>query len=122
MIKKFSIIAIVLAVSLPLVVLAHNEPHTRANSKVVKKSSAIWIDVRTPQEYQAGHLSDSINIPVDKIASQIVAVAPNKSTPINLYCRSGRRAEEARKILLSMGYANVVNHGGYDDLKRQGIR
>ena len=42
----------------------------------------------------------------------IKAKAPDKSTPIMLYCRSGHRAGLARKTLAAMSYTNVKNLGG----------
>lgn len=86
------------------------------------KASGVWIDVRTPNEYQAGHLSDAVNAPVESIADDITGIVPDKNAPIHLYCRSGRRAEAARQILVELGYANVVNHGGYEVLKQQGYQ
>ena len=47
------------------------------------------------EEFNAGHLQDAVNIPHDKIVEGVKAVAPDKDAPINLYCRSGRRAEAA---------------------------
>ena len=78
--------------------------------------------VRTPEEYAAGHLENAKNIPHDQIGQQIAAHVPNKNTPINLYCRSGRRAETAKQVLESMGYTNVQNRGGYEQLKQSGMR
>lgn len=95
---------------------------TQTQSQIKPKAKGVWIDVRSPEEYKAGHLSNSVNIPVGDIASKISAIEPNKDNPINLYCRSGRRAEVARKELLKLGYTNVTNHGGYEDLKQQGYR
>ncbi len=79
--------------------------------------TGIWIDVRSNDEYQAGHLVSAINIPVEQIAHDIASITNNKNAIINLYCRSGRRAENARAILLQMGYTNVINHGGFDQLQ-----
>lgn len=95
---------------------------TQTQSQIKPKAKGVWIDVRSPEEYKAGHLSNSVNIPVGDVASKISAIEPNKDNPINLYCRSGRRAEVARKELLKLGYTNVTNHGGYEDLKQQGYR
>ena len=95
---------------------------TQGEQAIKPKAKGVWIDVRTADEFNAGHLKGSLNIPVDKIASQIASVEPNKNAPINLYCRSGRRAETARQTLIGMGYTNVVNHGGYEDLVKQGYR
>ena len=87
-----------------------------------KRDAGVWIDVRTPEEFKEGHLQDAVNIPVDQITANIARVAPNKNAPVNLYCRSGRRAEVALQELRKMGYTNVTNHGGYQDLLKAGIR
>ncbi len=57
------------------------------------EDKTILIDVRTPAEYQAGHIQDAKLIPFDKIGGQIDSVTTDKSQAIELYCRSGRRAE-----------------------------
>lgn len=93
---------------------------TTSQNKI--KANGVWIDVRTPDEFGAGHLQGSLNVPVEDIGAKILSIEPNKNAPINLYCRSGRRAETARQTLLSMGYTNVTNHGGYDELIKQGYR
>ncbi|MDK4681025.1 rhodanese-like domain-containing protein [Kingella negevensis] len=87
-----------------------------------EKAAGVWIDVRTPEEFQSGHIQDAINIPVEQIATQIANVSKDKSAPINLYCRTGRRAEVALNTLKNMGYTNVTNHGGYQDLVKKGIK
>lgn len=99
-----------------------NNAKSQTQSQINPKAKGVWIDVRSPEEYKAGHLLNSVNIPVGDIASKISAIEPNKNNPINLYCRSGRRAEVARTELLKLGYTNVTNHGGYEDLKQQGYR
>ena len=86
------------------------------------KAKGIWIDVRTPEEFAEGHIQGAVNIPVDQIAGKIAAVSPNKNAPINLYCRSGRRAEAALQELKKMGYTQVSNHGSYQDLLKKGVR
>lgn len=82
-------------------------------------TQGIWIDVRTADEFNRGHLANAVNITHNEIAEKITALEPNKNAPIHLYCQSGRRAEVARKMLLEMGYTNVINHGAYDDVKKQ---
>lgn len=101
---------------------AQNPTTTTAISQPPAKAVGVWIDVRSAEEYADGHLQGALNITPDQIASHIEAIESNKNAPINLYCRSGRRAEVARKTLLEMGYTNVVNHGGYQDLYDKGYR
>jgi len=56
----------------------------------------------------------------------IEARVTDKNTPIYPYCRSGGRAEKARKKLVSMNYAHVENLGGMqaagDRLKREVVK
>lgn len=79
-------------------------------------SNEIWIDVRTAEEYAAGHLAVATNIPFDVIAAHISSITTDKSAPIHLYCKSGRRAEIALQTLQSLGYTKVTNEGGYQEL------
>ena len=100
---------------------AHAAAHP-APSVQPAKAKGIWIDVRTPEEYQEGHLADAVNIPHDQIANKISATAADKNAPIHLYCKSGRRAGLAKQQLEKMGYTNVSNHGGYQDLLAKGMK
>ncbi|MBS9777275.1 MAG: rhodanese-like domain-containing protein [Gammaproteobacteria bacterium] len=81
----------------------------------------VWIDVRTQAEWNAGHLKNAILIPYDEIVQKIGNHVTNKKQPINLYCRSGRRAEIALRTLEKLGYKNVQNRGGLNDLRQQKI-
>lgn len=83
----------------------------------------IWIDVRTAEEYAQGHIAGSINIPYEIIGGEISSITRNVDSDIRVYCRSGRRSGVAMDTLKGMGYANVINEGGYEDLlqrKQQG--
>ena len=86
------------------------------------RAQGVWIDVRSPEEFNEGHLQGAVNVPHDQIASQIAHISPDKTAPVNLYCRSGRRAEAALQELKKMGYTNVTNHGGYQDLLNKGVK
>ena len=77
----------------------------------------VLIDVRTLEEFEQGHLQGAICIGYKEILSYIQSVALNKETSILLYCHSGQRSELAKHILLSAGYKNVENLGGYNALK-----
>ena len=79
-------------------------------------SGALLIDVRTQQEFDAGHLQDAKLIPFDQIGDKISAVETDKERDIVVYCRSGRRSGIAKETLEKMGYKNVINGGGMNDL------
>ena len=99
--------------------LAHE---TKTPIQELTQSQEIWIDVRSEQEYNEGHLQGAINIPVNKIVEEITKVTTDKSAPINLYCRSGRRSGLAMEELNKLGYKNVTNHGGYQELLNKGMK
>ena len=122
--KYISILCLVSAIALPTFAsYAHDLPHTPTTQKTqAPRAKGVWIDVRSADEFKQGHLSNAINVPHDKIAQQIAQIEPNKNAPINLYCRSGRRAEVALQELKKLGYNQVINHGGYDDLIKQGLK
>ncbi len=73
----------------------------------------IVIDVRTLEEFESGHIEDSSNIEWQEISS--IADNINKDQKIYLYCRSGRRSQNATDILVDLGYKDVTNLGGMKD-------
>jgi len=79
-------------------------------------ASAVWIDVRTSDEFSTGHHPDAVNIPHDQIVERIASVTEDKNAAIHLYCRSGRRSGLAKQMLESMGYTNVTNFGGVNQV------
>lgn len=75
---------------------------------------AVLVDVRTEEEYENGHLPESISIPLDSLESVYDEIS-DEETPIFVYCRSGSRSEQAKYMLAEMGYGNVTNIGGIQD-------
>ena len=73
---------------------------------------AIILDVRTSSEYSSGHIKGSVNIPVDKLASNLNKLKA-KDKPIITCCASGMRSASAKSILASKGYTNVHNGGAW---------
>jgi rhodanese-related sulfurtransferase len=68
------------------------------------------IDVRSRDEYDAGHINGAVNLDVQAIqAGSLPSVA--KTQKIYVYCRSGARSGQATSILKSAGYQNIVNLG-----------
>ena len=70
----------------------------------------IVIDVRTSEEFNAGHIEESSNVEWQNISSIIDKV--KKDQKIYLYCRSGNRSQKATDILIKLGYEDVLNIGG----------
>ena len=83
--------------------------------KIVEENNYIVVDVRTKEEYETGHVKDSINIPVDDIQSRSNELDKNKT--IIVYCRSGKRSANAKEILVNQGY-KVYDLGAYESITK----
>lgn len=78
-------------------------------------------DVRTADEYAAGHAEFSANWPLTDIESgKLPEIA--KDSMIAVYCRSGNRSAEAKPLLEKSGFTNVKDLGGLDKLKDYGLQ
>jgi molybdopterin/thiamine biosynthesis adenylyltransferase/rhodanese-related sulfurtransferase len=83
---------------------------------------AVWIDVREADEWQEGHLPGAVHIPRGFLESRVEGAAPDKSTPVVVYCASAARSAFAAKTLAGLGYENVHSlAGGFTDWKRNGL-
>ena len=120
--KLLTVVCLAAAFAVPVAAQTAAAKPAEKTAAQPAKAKGIWIDVRTPEEFKEGHLKDAVNIPVDQIGARIGSVSPDKSAPVNLYCRSGRRSEAALQELKKMGYTNVTNHGGYQDLLQKGLK
>ena len=80
------------------------------------QQDVLLVDVRTPREFEQGHLKGSVLIPYDEIESRVGELGQDKTKTIILYCASGRRAGKAAASLRALGFTSVVNAGGYDEL------
>lgn len=68
-----------------------------------------WIDVRSVSEFNRGHLEGALNIPYRQIISGAKEQGIKPEDTLYLYCRSGRRASIAMKVLEEKGYSNITN-------------
>ena len=82
---------------------------------IIKTGTTI-IDVRTAEEFAAGHIEGAINIPFDQIVAGVEKIGLKNDASIVLYCRSGRRSRLADESLLQAGFTDSVNAGGYESL------
>jgi len=77
------------------------------------KTGALVIDVRSPGEFNSGHLTNAINVPLDEITTVVPQRWPDKSRVLLLHCASGMRSGMAQKKLNGLGYTNAFNLGSY---------
>ncbi len=78
-----------------------------------------WIDVRTTEEFNSGHVKDAAHIPYEEIGQRIGEVTSDKDATIHLYCRTGRRSGMAQDTLKAMGFTHTINEGGYEDVAKR---
>lgn len=88
----------------------------------LEQEAGVVIDVRTKDEYNAGHLKitdaqhDFLN---GEFQNQIENL--DKDETYYLYCRSGNRSGQAARIMQKEGFEKVYNVGGFDDLADAGF-
>lgn len=82
------------------------------------KNGAVIVDVRTTGEYAGGHISGSLNIPVEQLKSKLSRLK-DKDKPIITCCASGMRSSTAKMILKSSGYKEVYNGGPWFSLQNK---
>ncbi len=80
--------------------------------KQLAKDGALILDVRTKEEYDAGHIDGAINIPVQVIESHLDEIKGYNKNMVIAYCRSGRRSGKATDIL-NKANIKTVNGGGF---------
>ncbi len=77
------------------------------------KSGALVIDVRSPAEFNSGHLPNAVNLPLSEIETALPRRVKDKDQGLLLYCQSGVRSGMARTKLQHLGYVNAFNLGSY---------
>ncbi len=86
-----------------------------AVSMMAQQSDYIILDVRRSDEFAGGHIPNAINVPNETIGTAEIPELPHKDQLIMVYCRSGRRSQEASEKLVKLGYTNIVEFGGILD-------
>ena len=79
------------------------------------EDAILIIDVRTPTEWDRGHLPNAKHIEWQNIGEEIIELTNDKHSTIYVYCRSGNRSGKAKLILEQLGYSNVINAGGINE-------
>lgn len=90
---------------------------SKVNYKELVKKGAQIIDVRTPEEYALGHIDGSINIPLNELTGRLSKI--KKNVPVITCCASGIRSSSAKSTLLSLGFTEIYNGGGWMSLKNK---
>lgn len=128
--RRFAAIAFLLAaaVAFGAIMASTDDEASEEGAGVIEKIKAseardmmisnetVVLDVRTPEEYASGHIVNARLLTLDAIDGQsAVEVAPDKTAPVLVYCRSGVRSAEAARKLAALGYEQVYDFGGIID-------
>lgn len=85
-----------------------------AKARLDENPDIILLDVRTQEEYDAGHIPGAVCLPNEDIQPDF-PLPFEKDAEVLLYCHSGRRSAEAAEKLTGMGYTHVADFGGIQD-------
>lgn len=86
-----------------------------ADFKALLENGAILLDVRTKEEYKQGAATNSINIPLGSLSSNLSKLSKDK--PIIAVCASGIRSRSAVTLLKRKGFQEVYNGGSWVNFK-----
>ena len=78
----------------------------------IQNQQVVVIDVRSPEEYAAGHVPGAINMPHNTLDEHADTLADLKGKDLLLYCHSGRRAGMAESELTEKGFENLYHLKG----------
>ncbi len=76
------------------------------------KENYLVIDVRSADEYAAGHIKHAINIPLEQLESRLDEINAYKDKNVVLYCNTGNRSGKALDLLKQKGFNVLMNAPG----------
>ena len=81
--------------------------------EMMDTQEVIVLDVREQDEFDAGHISGAVLLPVGTITKETAgSVIPELDSIVLVYCRSGNRSKTASTVLADLGYTNIYEFGG----------
>lgn len=105
------------AVAQQIVNLTPKEMNAKAG-----KAKAIYLDVRTPQEWSKGHIAKALHMDIfsDDFEAQLKKLDKNKTYYV--YCAVGGRSSEATAVMAKLGFKHIYNmQGGFKAWEREGL-
>ena len=92
-----------------------------AHERLASEDGSLFVDVREPDEWDEGHIPKAVYTGRGRLEQRIEGLVPDKSRPLVVYCSAGNRSAFSVKVLVELGYENVVNlASGFSDWKRNG--
>lgn len=78
-------------------------------------AGAMLVDVRSAEEFRQGSVKGAVNIPLDRLSGQLQKFKGKKG--VIVFCASGMRSSEAKRILDAKGVENMINGGSWINVK-----
>ncbi len=108
------------ALAWPALSRSKNSLSTLQATQLLNQGKAQILDVRSADEFSAGHLRQSKHIPVDELGKRIDEL--DKARPVLVVCQTGPRAQRASGQLARAGFTEVfILGGGYAEWQSQGL-
>lgn len=107
--KIASAFVLTLALTTTWLVSAKDISQTQLQQIMKNDKQVVLLDVRTVEEFEEAHIPNAINIPHKELEARLAELSGAKNTQVVIYCRSGRRAEVARQLLVKSGF-NQLDH------------
>ena len=107
----------ILLLALPLAALAvKGDTEAARQGWLLLEQGALLVDVRSAEEFEAGHIEGAVNVPYEDIDEMARIIGDDVNQPVVLYCVSGRRAGIAMQALEEKGFTSVFNATGLEAL------
>ena len=125
--KRVSLLALLLALTMMFCAACGSKTDYQtmeindAAEMIAADDGHVLVDVRTQAEFEEKHIPGAILLPVEDIKDGRLERLPDKDQIILLYCRTGRRAEDAAEYLAKKGYTNIYEIGGIIDWKGETV-
>lgn len=91
------------------------ETKAQSLSEIVNDKETLLIDVRTPEEFSKGSVTNAINVPIQEIEKYVALFQDKKN--IVIFCRSGNRSAKAIKFLQEKGIENLYDGKIWQDVE-----
>jgi len=85
---------------------------TDAYELIASGTDVVIVDVRSEMEFLAGHIADSVLLPVDEIADRAEDILLDKDAVILVICQFGNRSQVASQMLANLGFLHIYDMGG----------
>jgi len=84
-------------------------------NKIIEEQRPVIVDLRTPGEYERGHISGAVNVPIEFLRSNRSTLDFHKNNPVLLYCRTINKTTLAIWFLENRGFKSIYAlKGGYE--------